>query len=292
MTRSTKSLSGHFLLALCLAAPGVAAPPSLTEKQEITLLVAERLRRAPQDMDRAYRAGVELLRGGPADAAALHAAALTARSRGLKNHPKADPRVGDVLRRRWEDYVRAKDALVEAARRRRDENAPPGPVYWELTGRYKDLMDATRRAMVFNDPPEGDPLEKAFLKDERAVLLALEFTPLRTQGQKLHVVLPAAHPRIPPLDIGDFFAAQTMLPTTRPLEKGAFTVPVHSRTVQKRVSGRKWIFRVARGQGLLHLGEGSTPIRYGYTEIPPDMPYCFENTGDEPLEIDYIVMGL
>jgi hypothetical protein len=65
---------------------------------------------------------------------------------------------------------------------------------------------------------------------------------------------------------------------------------VGCRTVTLREGGARLILRVHRGKGVAYLGSTKVILAYAYVIIPPDTAYYFENTGDRPLEIDYITL--
>ncbi|MBK7898458.1 MAG: cupin domain-containing protein [Azonexus sp.] len=64
------------------------------------------------------------------------------------------------------------------------------------------------------------------------------------------------------------------------------TVPVGGATRLHRHRTTEEIYHLTRGRGRMVLGEESFPVATGDTIlIPPGMPHCIENLGEEPLTI-------
>jgi mannose-6-phosphate isomerase-like protein (cupin superfamily) len=131
-------------------------------------------------------------------------------------------------------------------------------------------------------------LDEAFLRDESALLKACELSPKKTRGTSVRVVVPQEHGLKVDPDVQTFYRSLDLVPDAQPIRSGGFVVPVGARTVTLRESKIKMVFRPRRGKGVAYLGQSESELQYGYVAVPPDTAYYFENTGSEPLELEYV----
>jgi hypothetical protein len=292
----------YFLTVIAaVTACGVLWAAAPTEREEIFLLALERVRAAPQDYQRAvktaevrlkdYYAGIKA--GAPAaerDIQLLTGKAQKMRLlRGRGQNLPQDPAAQDLIARGWDAYRLEFDGIVEETKRRRDSGEPVSQVFWDATQKFASLKDRTAARLVWNAPDDGGKsLEKRLAGDEVALLKWLEPADVKTRGPGTCVVGPHDEPRAHSFDAGPFYHSQGLLPGQSPTAKGAFTVPAACRTVTQREFDEKLIFRVSQGRGLAYVGGSEAELKYGYILIPPDQPYYFENTGTEPLYLEFI----
>jgi hypothetical protein len=311
--RSRPLVSFLFLFLSCQVRPGdvFAAPAAkdkifLAEKREIILLASERARSVAFDYQKLLKMGEERIRGlhenymvhgstPPTrmdnDVQELRAAAQRVRlqgNRGVKT--QSDPEVLDLIERHWSSYLIGFEGLLSELNSQRQAGVSESRLYWDLTARYARLRTESEMRLLGNAPQDILALEDAFRKDELALLKKLELTPRKTRGPGSCVVPPRNNPDSAPFDISPFYYSQGVLPQIRPRETGAFSVPEGCRTVTRRESGINLIVRVSEGKGIVYIGSSEKKLDYGYTMIPADAAYYFENISGQPLRLEYVAV--
>jgi hypothetical protein len=275
----------------------------LSTKDEIQRLAVERIRSLGADYERVLVAGENRLRtlhenyqvagGTPptrldGDVGELRSACLkTLRLVTAGRPPAPDPTVFPLIERRWLFYRAEFDALT----RRILENKREGVesrIYWETLGTFKELKEEIRTNILFNTPPGERGLDEALSRDESALLKACETTPKKTRGQNVRVVTPHEFAGTATPDIQAFYRSLDLVPNTRPLRTGSITVPPGSRTVTLREDKSRMVFRPKKGKGIAYVGQTETEFNYDYLAVPPDTAYYFENTGLDPLELEFV----
>jgi len=262
-------------------------------RADILALAAARVRAAPGDYQIVLKTGEERLsalragvKGAPpmeTEMRALRGALQRARSRGGQAANADDTEA--LLARLWTDYENDYSALRGELEIRRDA-VSPSQLYWLAVEKFSGLRDQTMSAVLLNPPPGRRSTEEVFLKDEKSLFLWLEPPGARSDC----AVLPAEHTQAPPTDISPFFNSQGMLPTVTPQASGAFLVPAGCRTVTRRESNARRIYRVAQGKAKARVGAAEAVLDYGYLAVPPDQPYVFENLGPGPLHLEFIAL--
>lgn len=302
--RSIISLS--FLLFLTAAAhagrPDRAA--FLSTKEEIRRLSVERIRSAGSDYERVLVAAENRLRalhenyqvagGTPpthldGDVGELRSACLKMQRLVTAGRaPDPDPVARQWVDRYWTLYRAEIDALSRQILEKRGEGPPESRIYWETLGTFKELKEQIRANILFNTPPGERGLEEALSRDESTLLKACETTPKKTHGKNVRVVTPHEFAGTAKPDIQAFYRSLDMVPNASPLRSGSVTVPPGSRTVTLRDDKSRLVFRPKKGKGVAYVGQTETEFNYDYLAVPPDTAYYFENTGPEPLELEFV----
>jgi hypothetical protein len=275
----------------------------LKTKEEIQRLAVERIRSVGSDYERVLVAAENRTRalhesyqvdgGTPptrleGDVGELRSACMKTLRLVTAGHPPApDPTARQLVDRQWVIYRAEIDAL---SRRILEKGgaAPEGRIYWETLGTFKELKEQIRMNILFNTPPGERGLEEALSRDESTLLKACEITPKKTRGKDVHVVTPHEFAGTAKPDIQAFYRSLDMIPNARPLRSGSITVPPGSRTVTLREDKSRMVFRPRKGKGVAYVGQTETEFNYDYLAVPPDTAYYFENTGSEPLELEFV----
>lgn len=305
------ALLGTAATLLFLGGAGWAAPEKdksfLAEKAEIQRLVVAKVRAAHVDYQRAVKMGESRLRtlhenyklakstpptSLDGDIQELRNAVQPVRLRRSRGRAvPADPEAERLIETYTREYEEAYETLRQEVPVQRAAGKPDSQIYWDVLHRYDALRARAEEKLVFNAPPGRRSLDEVLQKDEWTLLKDVEDPrSIKTRGAVSCVVAPEEHPRRVNVDIAPFYHSQGLLPAVSPARVGAFEVPVGCRTVTKRESGLKLIVRVSRGRGVAHVGSAENELVYGYLLIPPDAAYYFENTGREPLDLDYVAI--
>jgi hypothetical protein len=279
----------------------------LSSKKEIGVLTVERVRANHHDFQRALKMGESRLRklhedyqvAGSTpptvlerDLQDLRAAAQKTRlARFQGREVPSDPAAAALVERYWEEYRLAYEALLEDLAGKRQSGLPGSQVYWEATKAFAGLRESALQSLVHNAPPGEKDLDRALARDEGRLLRSLEGPEVKSRSRAGCVVTAEEHARPATFAISPFYQSQGLLPADSPQAVGAFTVPPGCRTVTRYESGRRLVLRASRGKGRAHIGAASKEIGYGYFAVPPDAPYFLENTGDEPLDLDYVALN-
>ncbi len=275
----------------------------LTAKEEIQRLAVERIRSVGSDYERVIVAAENRTRalhesyqvqgGTPptrldGDVGELRTACLKTLKLVTAGRPPApDPVAHQIIDRKWALYRAEIDALARSILEKRGE-APESRVYWETLGTFKELREQIRTNILFNTPPGERGLEDALSRDESTLLMACEITPKKTRGENVRVVTPHEFAETAKPDIQAFYRSLDMIPNASPLRSGLITVPTGSRTVTLREDKSRMVFRPKKGKGIAYVGQTVTELNYDYLAVPPDTAYYFENTGPEPLELEFV----
>lgn len=271
-------------------------------REEIRLLALERVRSAPEDA-RALVTGETRLKslyeeyqvGGGTPPAKLAADLSALRGEGQKlirlraagRAPAADPAAARVLQRRWDLHLAERDALRDAVRADQRADKSESAVYWSALRAFDRLAERAERELLHNTPPDERSLAEALRRERSELLLALEATPRKTRGP-VKVVVPETHAPAITMDPSAFFRFVDQLPDTRPLSKGAWTIPPGARSVTERWAGVRLVARAAGGQGVAYVGAQEVEFQYGYLAVPAETAFYFENTGGIPLVIEFV----
>ncbi len=274
-------------------------------KKEIVVLTVERIRTAHYDFQRAVVMGENRIQQLHADyqvdgstpptklsrdLSTLRSACQKMRlqrARGRKMPP--DPKAAPLIEKYWDEYAAGYDNLLNTIQMQKQMKAPENRIYWDAMSAFVRLRSMAEEKLVFNTPPGYRRLQEALNKNEWTLLKAIEITPKKTRGHIECVVAPEENIRTVTVDVAPFYHhPQGLLPETSPEKIGAFTVPPGCRTVTKRESGIKLIFRLSHGKGVAYMGSSEIDLIYGYFVVPPDTAYYFENTTPEPLNLEYI----
>ncbi|MBK8575792.1 MAG: hypothetical protein IPN90_08975 [Elusimicrobia bacterium] len=276
----------------------------VSAKEEIRRLAVERIRSSKSDYERATVAAETRLRvlhesyasnGGSApsslegDLRDLRGACQKMqRLAASGREPAPDEGAREMIARKWSIYQTGIGSLQRQVLEKKREKVSESQIYWTTLRAFKALRERTEIALLFNVPPGERGLEEAMDRDEVSLLKACETTAKKTRGTSLQVVAPSEHAVASEPEAQAFYRSLDQVPDTRPLRSGAFYVPVGSRTVTMREDGARLVFRPKRGKGIAYLGQSEAEIQYGYLAVAPDTAYYFENTGSEPLELEYV----
>lgn len=272
-------------------------------KEEIQRLAVERIRSVGSDYERVLVAAENRMRalhenyqvegGTPptrldGDVGDLRAACLkTLRLVTAGRPPAPDPLARQIIDKNWTLYRAEIDSLSQLILEKERERVE-SRVYWETLGTFKELRDQIRLTLLFNTPPGERGLEEALSRDESTLLKACEITPKKTRGQNLRVVTPHEFARTAKPDIQAFYRSLDMVPNLNPLRSGSIAVPPGARTVTLREDKARVVFRPTKGRGIAYVGQTETELNYDYLAVPPDTAYYFENTGTDPLELEFV----
>lgn len=316
-----KTLVAVLVMVMAMAA-GVSGLDRKTfdsQKENIQRLAVERIRSAPMDYEKVMVAAekrvrglhAELNSGGKVDSSALEedlrqlrgACQKMQRNAAVRKVPAEDPAARALIEQIWARYQAEVKILREhvtentkLSKEKRSSTNIEGDerplqesrVYWETTGAFKELRMRTTMELLYNVPARERSLDEAFLRDESALLKACEVSPKKTRGTSVRVVVPQEHGLKADPDVQTFYRSLDLVPDAQPIRSGGFVVPVGARTVTLRESKIKMVFRPRRGKGVAYLGQSESELQYGYVAVPPDTAYYFENTGSEPLELEYV----
>jgi len=276
----------------------------LSSKEEIHQLAVERIRSVASDYERVIVAAEGRLRSLHENYAVKGATPPTnlendlgslrgacqkmQRLVALGRAPDPDDDARERVARQWTLYREQIKALVRGVNDKKREGVVESQLYWETLRTFKDLCGQTETRLLFNTPPGERGLKEAFLRDEVVLLKACETTPKKTRGRDLSVVAPQEHAGTGKPDVQVFYRSLDLVPSSPPLRSGSFSIPPGSRTVTLREDGARLVFRPKRGKGIAYTGQTEAALHYGYLAIPPDTAYYFENTGTEPLELEYV----
>jgi hypothetical protein len=301
--RPTISISLLLFLATAVHAGRPERAVFLSTREEIQRLSIERIRSAGSDYERVLVAAENRLRalydnymvagGTPptrldGDVGELRGVCLKMqRLVRTGRAPDVDPVARQIIDRHWIIYRGEIDALSRKILDSGSET-PESRVYWETRGTFKELSDQIRITLLFNTPPGERGLEEALSQDESTLLKACEMTPKKTRGKNVRVVTPHAFAGNAKPDIQAFYRSLDMIPNARPLRSGSITVPPGSRTVTLREDKARLVFRPKKGKGVAYVGQTETELNYDYLAVPPDTAYYFENTGSEPLALEFV----
>lgn len=272
-------------------------------KEEIQRLAVERIRSVGSDYERVLVAAENRTRalhesyqvdgGTPptrvdGDVGELRSACLkTLRVVTAGRPPPPDAIAQQIIDRKWTLYRAEIDALSRQILEKKGEG-PESRIYWETLGTFKELKEQIRLNILFNTPPGERGLEEALSRDESTLLKACEISPKKTRGQNVRLVTPHEFAGTAKPDIQAFYRSLDMIPNARPLRSGSITVPPGSRTVTLREDKSRLVFRPKKGKGVAYVGQTETEFNYDYLAVPPDTAYYFENTGSDPLELEFV----
>ncbi|MBI4396654.1 MAG: hypothetical protein HY548_06140 [Elusimicrobia bacterium] len=300
-----------FCASFCCPTRTPAAPASkdkffLAEKGEVLALVQERVRAAHHDYQRALKTGESRLRqlhdnymvqgSTPPtvldqDLQELRSSSQVVRLKRSRGQTlPQDPNAKRLIERYWETYALEYEKLLDNVSLHRRLETPESQVYWDIMKKYWRLRGDTEERLVFNTPASETSLDDVLSRNEWKLLKAVESRGKKTRGAGACVTVPEEHPRQVIVEPAPFYHSQGLLPTVSPARIGAFSVPPGCRTVTKYESGEKTIFRVSRGRGVAYIGTTEKDLHYGYLAVPSDTPFYFENTTQQPLELEYIVL--
>lgn len=300
------SLSWGLIVLVSIAAH--AGPPdggiSVTAKEEIRRLAVERIRSAGSDYERVIVAAENRTRAlydNRNDAGNTPSPRLDEDLRDLRSAcqkmqrlvtashpPDSDPIARQIIDEKWTLYREKIDTLSRQILEKKRERAPESRIYWETLHAFKDLKEQTATDLLFNTPQGESGLEEAMSRDESTLLLACETTAKKTRGKNVRVVAPHEFAGTAKPDIQAFYRSLDLVPDARPLRTGSFTIPPGSRTVTMREDKSRMVFRPKKGQGIAYVGQTETEFNYDYLAVPPDTACYFENTGSEPLELEFV----
>lgn len=314
-----KTLVAVLVMVMAAGVSGLDRKTFDSQKENIQRLAVERIRSAPMDYEKVMVAAekrvrglhAELNSGGKVDFSALEedlrqlrgACQKMQRNAAVRKVPAEDPAARALIEQIWARYQAEVKILREhvtentkLSKEKRsstniegDERPPQeSRVYWETTGAFKELRTRTTMDLLYNVPARERSLDEAFLRDESALLKACEVSPKKTRGTSVRVVVPQEHGLKADPDVQTFYRSLDLVPDAQPIRSGGFVVPVGARTVTLRESKIKMVFRPRRGKGVAYLGQSESELQYGYVAVPPDTAYYFENTGSEPLELEYV----
>lgn len=314
-----KTLVAVLVMVMAAGVSGLDRKTFDSQKENIQRLAVERIRSAPMDYEKVMVAAekrvrglhAELNSGGKVDSSALEedlrqlrgACQKMQRNAAVRKVPAEDPAARALIEQIWARYQAEVKILREhvtentkLSKEKRsstniegDERPPQeSRVYWETTGAFKELRMRTTMDLLYNVPARERSLDEAFLRDESALLKACEVSPKKTRGTSVRVVVPQEHGLKADPDVQTFYRSLDLVPDAQPIRSGGFVVPVGARTVTLRESKIKMVFRPRRGKGVAYLGQSESELQYGYVAVPPDTAYYFENTGSEPLELEYV----
>jgi hypothetical protein len=203
---------------------------------------------------------------------------------------QGNPDASRLIDKHWDDYLVGFEKLQNDVLVHKRVGTPESQLYWDVMKRYAELRAATEEKLINNTPPGQSSLQEILQKNEWKLLKAVESAGVKTKKAPKCVTAPDEHPRQVNVDAAPFFHSQGMLPTQSPLGSGAFFIPAGCRTVTKRESGVKLVLRISKGKGVAYVGSSEKELSYGYMAIPPDSGYYLENTGDDSLDIEYVVL--
>jgi len=298
---------GPFAFVFFLCAAAQAGRPDrgafLSTKEEIRRLAVERIRTAPSDYERVVVAGETRLRSLHNEFNLAGATAPTVLDGDLNDlrgacqkaqrlvtagrPPTADPVAQQIVARHWSIYRGEIDALSRQILDIKGERSE-SQIYWETLRTFKALKDRTQTTLLFNTPPGEHSLEEALSRDESALLKACEITAKKTHGSVFRVVTPHEFLGSGKPDIQAFYRSLDLVPDARPLRTGSIVVPPGARTVTLRENAARLVFRPKKGKGIAYVGQTETELNYDYLAVPPDTAYYFENTGPDPLELEFV----
>ncbi|MBL0058898.1 MAG: hypothetical protein IPP35_07270 [Elusimicrobia bacterium] len=202
--------------------------------------------------------------------------------------PPADPAARSMVERKWGLFREEFNALLRRIEDQKREGWAESRIYWESLHTFDELSETIATNLLFNTPPKERGLEEALSRDKGVLLKACESAPKKSRGATPRIVVPHEHAGASHPDVQAFYRALDLVPQARPLRSGSFTVPPGSRTVTLRENAGRLVFRPMRGKGIAYLGQSETELSYEYVAVPPDTAYYFENTGTEPLELDFV----
>jgi hypothetical protein len=276
----------------------------LSTKGEIRCLAVERIRSAGADYERVIVRAENRLRdlhenyqvggGTPptrldGDLGELRGACQKVQRLVTAGHPpETDPAARSIVERRWRLFREEFDALLRRIEDQKREGVAESRIYWESLRTFDDLSETIATNLLFNTPPKERGLEEALSRDKGVLLKACESTPKKSRGVAPRIVVPHEHAGASHPDVQAFYRALDLVPQARPLRSGSFSVPPGSRTVTLRENAGRLVFRPMKGKGIAYLGQSETALSYEYVAVPPDTAYYFENTGTEPLELDFV----
>lgn len=276
----------------------------LSERREIQLLAAERVRQSPTDYQRVLALAETRLQqlhvdfqvagGTPptrlnGDMGELRReCAETQRFRSSGRNRAPAPGVEDILSRRWNDHRTAFDLLLAGLDASIEQKRPESQLYWEYRRAFDSLRAQTERALLYNSPPKMPSLAKLFSVDETVLLKRLEISPRVTRQKAPSVMNPADLHRPAALNVQTFYRALDLVPQSPAVKSGAYALPPSARTVTLRETGLRLVVRPVHGRGVAYIGQTEQELGFDYIAIPPDTAYYFENTGTIPLEIEYV----
>ena len=298
---------GPFAVVFFLCAAAHAGRPDraafFSTKEEIRRLAVERIRTAPSDYERVVVAGEGRLRGLHQDFAVAGGTAPTALDGDLNDLrgacqkvqrlaiagrlPASDPVAQQIVARHWSIYRGEIDTLSRQILDKKGER-PESQIYWETLRNFKELKDRTLTTLLYNTPPGERSLEEALSRDESTLLKACEITAKKTRGNVFRVVTPFEFLGNGKPDIQAFYRSLDLVPDARPLRTGSIVVPPGARTVTLRENAARLVFRPKKGKGIAYVGQTETELNYDYLAVPPDTAYYFENTGADPLELEFV----
>jgi mannose-6-phosphate isomerase-like protein (cupin superfamily) len=301
-----------FALVTAAAAGLHAASPSskafLASQEEILILATERTRTAHVDYQRTLKTAEDRLRrlheefrvagGTPpvdldGDVQSLRVKTQKVRLHRTRGRPlAADPRAEELIFRYWSDYKQDFEKIERDIQVHRRIGSADSQAYWDIMKRFAELRERTQGALIHNAPPGQASLDEVLSRAEWRLLKAVENPSVKTRGRPSCVSAPEEHPRDVKVEAAPFYGSQGLLPTLSPQRVGAFRVMPGCRTVTKRESGLKMILRVSSGKGVAYMGGQEQELLYGYVAIPPDVPYYFENTSTDPLDLEYIALPM
>jgi hypothetical protein len=302
--RQRVSLSLLLLLSLSAHAARPDRSAFLSAKEDIRRLAVERIRSAWSDYERVLVAAENRIRvlhetyqadggtpptGMEADLGELRSACQkTQKLMAAGRPPASDPQAQRIIEREWILYRSEIDGVLRQISEKKSERLSESRIYWETLRTFKELQERLAAAILFNTPPGEFSLEDTLSRDEGTLLLACETTPRKTHGTDVRVVAPHEFEGNAKPEIQAFYRSLDQVPDARPLRTGSFIVPPGTRTVTMRDDKARMVFRPKNGKGIAYVGQTESEFKYSYLAVPPDTAYYFENTGPDPLELEFV----